>query len=125
MRAAGLALVLLLAAGCDPATPGTPVACADLEAGCAAGGIRVRTDAPPSALRPFRLTVEAPAAARVSAEFAMEGMEMGLNRYRLLPAGEGRFEARVVLPVCVSGRRDWLLWVEADGRRVGFAFQTR
>ncbi|MEO1767230.1 hypothetical protein V6E02_08405 [Thiobacter sp. AK1] len=85
----------------------------------------IRTDAAPSALSPFTLTVQAAGAREVVAEFVMVGMDMGLNRYRLQPTGAGRFSARVTLPVCVSGRRDWVLWVSVDGRRQGFAFQTR
>lgn len=123
MKRVGLAaLLFLVACGSPPAAP--PVACANLEQGCTAGAVRVRSDAPPSALRPFRLTVEAPGAREVHAEFVMPGMDMGLNRYRLQPEGEGRFAARVVLPVCVSGRREWVLWLTVDGRRLGFAFQT-
>lgn len=123
VRAAWLAFLLGLAACSEPQAPAMP--CADLQQGCTGAGVRVNTDAPPSALTPFTLTVVAPGAREVVAEFVMVGMDMGLNRYRLQSAGGGRFTARVTLPVCVSGRRDWVLWLSVDGRRVGFVFQTR
>lgn len=123
VKAAWLGCVLGLAACSQAPAPAVP--CADLQQGCRAAGVEVRTDAPPSALRPFTLTVEAPGAREVVAEFVMVGMDMGLNRYRLQPVASSRFEARVALPVCVSGRRDWVLWLSINGRRVGFAFQTR
>ncbi len=110
-------------AGCgQEAAP--PMACADLTKGCATAGIEVRADQPPSALHPFLLSVHAPGARQVSAEFVMQGMEMGLNRYRLMAQNDGVWQARVTLPVCVSGRRDWVLWLEVDGKRHGLAFQT-
>jgi len=113
---------LLLAACTQTGPPAVP--CADLVAGCRAGNVVVRTDQHPSGLVPFTLMVTAPGAKEVVAEFVMPGMEMGLNRYRLQGLGEGRFSARVILPVCVSGRRDWVLWLAVDGRPVGFAFAT-
>lgn len=115
-----LALVL---SGCErEAVP--PVVCADLTRGCTTGGIEVRADQAPSALHPFLLSVRAPGAREVSAEFVMQGMEMGLNRYRLIAEKDELWQARVTLPVCVSGRRDWVLWLEVDGERHGLAFQT-
>lgn len=125
MPARWFALLFLFFAlnGCERETT-PPVACADLTQGCAMGGIEVRTDQSPSALHPFLLSVRAPGARQVSAEFVMQGMEMGLNRYRLIAEKNGLWQARVTLPVCVSGRRDWVLWLEVDGERHGLAFQT-
>ena len=117
------ALIIFSLAGCtQEAAP--PVACADLTRGCAVHGIEVRVDQVPSALHPFLLSVRAPGARQVSAEFVMQGMEMGLNRYRLIAEKEGLWQARVTLPVCVSGRRDWVLWLEVDGERHALAFQA-
>lgn len=119
-----LFLLLLVLAACTAEEQGRVVRCADLVQGCRAEGIAVFTDVPPGGLRPFRLTVEAGEAREVRAEFVMTGMAMGINRYRLQPVGAGRFQARLVLPVCATGRRDWILWVTVDGRRVGFAFEA-
>ena len=44
----------------------------------------------------------------------MVSMDMGFNRYDLRPAGEpGEFAARITLPMCVSGRRDWMLYLDS------------
>lgn len=47
----------------------------------------------------------------VNVEFFMEEMDMGINRYRLLPDGKG-WRGEIVLPVCVVGRGDWRAVVE-------------
>lgn len=107
--------------------------CADIVKGCAGDGLAVRMDQLPQVMRPFRLTVTAPAADAVDASFRMAGMEMGFNRYQLIrqarQAGTAPvWQAKVTLPVCVRNRRDWLLLLdltEGDTRRqVAVAFQT-
>ncbi len=44
--------------------------------------------------------------------FEMAGMDMGQNRYLLkpvtLPAGMSHWQTQAMLPVCTTGRRDWL-----------------
>jgi hypothetical protein len=60
---------------------------------------------------PVRVQVHGIAAGetdRVEVEFLMPGMEMGLNRYRMEPAGSNIWRARVTLPVCTTGRTDWI-----------------
>ena len=105
------------------------VACADPLAGCAFSHrgtpASVRFSTHPAPLEAFELKVAAPGAARVSAEFQMVGMDMGFNRYDLRPAGEGTFASKVTLPVCVSGRRDWVLYLDLDGTRYAVPFSTR
>ena len=105
------------------------VACADPLAGCSFshGGatVTLRFSVRPKPLEAFDLRVSAPGAARISAEFQMNGMEMGFNRYDLRPAGNGMFASRVTLPVCVSGRRDWTLYLEIDGAHYALPFSTR
>ena len=48
----------------------------------------------------------------VYVDYTMVGMDMGLNRFSLLPVtdakGQQRYEGEGILPVCVSGRVDWL-----------------
>jgi len=49
---------------------------------------------------------------KVEVDFKMVGMDMGLNRFTLLPSvdekGNVSHEGEGILPVCVSGRVDWL-----------------
>ena len=104
-----------------------PVAsCAALTQGCALDQDKlfVKTDRAPTPLKPFVLTVLASAAQAVNVEVQMRGMEMGLNRYRLIRQANGEWRASITLPVCVTGRHDWLMLIEVDGVRRGLAFQT-
>ncbi len=75
-------------------------------------------------LQPFQVWVRAPDARKVQASFTMEGMDMGFNLYTLHADKEGVFRGRVTLPVCVSGRRDWVMTLDIDGRRVTVPFVT-
>lgn len=68
-------------------------------------------------LKPFRMQVTAKgfsntAIEAVQVEYTMVGMDMGLNRFSLMPVtddkGQQRYEGEGILPVCVSGRVDWL-----------------
>jgi hypothetical protein len=85
----------------------------------------VRFSKTPAPLEAFGLSVSAPGAARISAEFQMVGMDMGFNRYDLRPTADGAWAAKVTLPVCVSGRRDWVLYLDLDGSRYAIPFSTR
>lgn len=125
MRRVMVCVFVLAVAACSRELP-PPVACADLTQSCRldGGAIEVRADHAPSALHPFTLTVGVQGARQVHAEFVMQGMEMGLNRYRLEPTAAGVWRGRVTLPVCVSGRRDWLLILDVDGEQHALAFAT-
>jgi hypothetical protein len=48
----------------------------------------------------------------------MKDMDMGINRFKLNPVEGGSWEADVMIPVCSTGRRDWLvsLVVQEKGR---------
>lgn len=114
-----LPVLLLLALwhwGSAPQTqPQTqPMRCSTQAEACvlSVDGIRVNLTPQPKVLKPFQLTVEAPEAQAVYASFAMPGMEMGLNRYRLLKQADGIWKAEVTLPVCVQGRSDWHMLLE-------------
>lgn len=63
------------------------------------------------------------AAQSVVADFQMQGMDMGSNRYRLQPQ-EGGWIATVTLPVCTASRMDWHAIVEftLDGEPVQAVF---
>jgi len=105
------------------------VACADPVAGCRFshdGALaELRFSAVPVPLEPFVLSVAAPGSERVSVEFQMVGMDMGFNRYDLRRQGPGAFSSRITLPVCVSGRRDWLLYIQIDEVRYVVRFSSR
>jgi len=102
------------------------VACPDIVAGCRLpqAGLTVQFDRHPRPMQEFHVRVELPGTREVHASFSMRDMEMGLNRYRLLPDGQGSWHAAVILPACVQGRQDWLLVLEADGRRYELPFTS-
>lgn len=86
--------------------------------------VELRFSAPPSGLHPFTIRLLAPAARIVYASFTMRGMDMGFNRYRLLSDGAGTWHAPVLLPACVTGRRDWLLTLTIDDLHVQIPFNA-
>lgn len=126
------ALLAVAVAGYWLKRPAEAVAvdCADPVSGCTFAHrgqtARLRFSARPVPLQAFELRLEAPGAARAraSAEFQMAGMDMGFNRYDLRPAGDA-LAARVTLPVCVSGSRDWTLYLALDGERYAIPFSTQ
>jgi hypothetical protein len=119
-----IALFSLLAA-CAP-TGSPPAPCADPTAGCAitlAGqSYPVFFTERPGVLRPFTVQVTAPQAKRVAVKLSMQGMDMGENRTALEPTLAGHWLGQVTLPVCVSGRSDWVLRLEVDGREGAMGF---
>jgi hypothetical protein len=129
---AGL-LVLILGARVWPLltgrgpTPASAVDCDSLTAGCSfhldGGEVFVKSMEPPSALQPFELRVRAPWARDAQARFRMHGMDMGPNHYRLIKESDV-WKARVVLPICVSGRRDWVLSLNLNGNTADIEFSA-
>jgi hypothetical protein len=125
------ALIAIAVAGYWLKRPGEAVAidCADPLAGCAfihrGASASVRFSSPPAPLEAFGLRVTAPGARKISAEFQMLGMDMGFNRYDLRPAADGAWVSKVTLPVCISGQRDWVLYLDVDGTRYALPFSTR
>lgn len=105
------------------------IACSDPVAGCdfrhRGAAARVHFSELPVPLEPFTLSVTAPGSARVSVEFQMVGMDMGFNRYDLRSLPDGTFSSRITLPVCVSGRQDWLLYLQIDGKDYVLPFSSR
>ncbi len=102
--------------------------CTDLLQGCKimlnGQAVAVQFSKSPGALKPFLITITAPGMQSVYADFKMDGMEMGPTRYQLTQAQESVWEAKVMLPVCVAGRRDWMLILEIDQRMVFIPFAT-
>lgn len=94
---------------------------ADCEAtgGCVAQGQGLAVELSlPDAVRPLepfpvRLRMrglDPESVAWVRVDFEMTGMDMGVNRVALTPGpeGVGEWGGRATLPVCVTGRSDWL-----------------
>ena len=113
------------------APPGTEISvakCADLNHGCrivlSKKSVDVKFSALPSALKSFDLTVQADGVKQLYASFVMVGMEMGVNRYRLINSGNNSWHAKVILPVCVAGRRDWVLTLALDNNAVQIPFSA-
>lgn len=108
--------------------PAVVVKCPDLRAGCRAmlgdREVAVGIEGELRLLAPFEVWVRAVGFDKLQASFAMEGMDMGFNLYTLRPDGKGAYRVRVTLPMCVTGRRDWLLHVDLDGQRVTVPFVT-
>lgn len=115
-----IALVAIVYAYSTKQAPRQPIDC-DLAAGCSfelrGGRVAVKTDAVPAAARPFRLEVVAPQANSVKAQFEMSGMSMATPVYALVRVANG-WRSEVVLPLCVSGRSDWMLRLEIDQETV-------
>lgn len=114
-----LALGLPRFIGGDVGGPILMAHCPDLVQGCqvAFGGrrVEVRFLSAPTALKRFDLVVKAPDAGQVAADFAMQGMDMGPNRYVLQRTADGVWQGKIILPVCVSGTSNWTMTLEMDG----------
>lgn len=86
---------------------------------CAMHGYRLDFDRPVTPLSLFkaRMNSEHPVDSAVL-YLEMKDMDMGINRFKFLPGQEGAWETDVMIPVCSTGRRDWLvtLLVQRDGR---------
>ena len=118
-------LVLLSLAACGR-NDVQPQAC-PLEQGCRVvvgdESVTVRSDRAPTPARPFMLQVEATGAKEVRAQFEMRGMSMTTPSYRLQRLGT-HFNANVILPVCVSGRSDWILKLNVDDKLIELGFSA-
>lgn len=115
-----IALAAMVYAYSAKQAPRQPIDC-DLAAGCSfqtgGGRVTVKTNAVPVAARPFQLEVVAPQANSVKAQFDMSGMNMTTPVYALA-RDANRWRSEVVLPLCVSGRSDWMLRLEIDQETV-------
>ena len=98
----------------------------DVKTGCAAAAddLALQFSMGPDmrVLAPFPVRVEVQSdhtVDSVTVTFAMQGMDMGMNRYQLISDGADRWLGNVTLPVCSSGRTDWIagLEVTTKGRR--------
>lgn len=96
--------------------------------GCGDQNLHVVLASQPAVLKPFGVDVAMAGAHAINVSFAMDGMEMGLNRYRLLQKPDGRWHGDITLPVCAQGRSDWVARVDVDTaaglQRYQFTFQA-
>ena len=101
-----LAVILELHLPCNIATDG-----------CTAGNdnvqLSVKFDQDFGALKPFTLQLQLDQNTPVKVDeinliFSMNGMNMGLNKYRLIQKNDALWVATVTLPICTSGRSDWI-----------------
>ena len=108
--------------------PAQMLACPDLQAGCSTllddAQVTLGIDGALKVLQPFTVWLKTADADKVQASFTMEGMDMGFNLYTLKRDPDGAFRARITLPVCVSGRRNWVMTLEIDGERLAVPFVT-
>ena len=106
------------------------ISCPDLSKGCSLDvGLSISTDHPPQIMLPFKLLINASEMTPAAASFSMQGMDMGLNRYRLIKQENDSWTADVTLPVCIQGRSFWLLELEVEmhskQQRYYVAFNSR
>lgn len=124
---AGLKVVLIryyLERRGEPANP-TPLACRVDEACALPQGGRLSFVTPPRHGQPFLMRLDGVAGVKApTVEFSMEGMDMGFNRYVFVREGDA-WTARVTLPLCVSGSRNWIATLESGGARYRLPFSVR
>lgn len=143
ISAAGIArllCVLLLLTACDKASePDIPAAVShlsiapgcDLQQGCRAANERLAVTltfgTAPRALQPFPLSLrvdDGQSLDSVTVQFAMQGMDMGPNRYRLSGDSMSSWNASITLPICTSGRSDWVADFELTAGAERFRLQV-
>jgi len=92
--------------------------CADINQSCGNEIFTVQLAEAPQVMKPLHLNLHmnrAEAVQSVHVDFAMQRMDMGLNRYRLIQSNQtSDWRAEVTLPICVQGRSDWNLLVEIE-----------
>ncbi|HSH72042.1 MAG TPA: hypothetical protein VK974_03195 [Methylophilaceae bacterium] len=97
----------------EPSTiPVEFIQCSNIVEGCGQQSFNIRFDQVPQVMKPFKVSIEASGAEQAHVSFAMQGMEMGLNRYRLIKQADSTWQAEVTLPVCVQGRSYWAALIE-------------
>lgn len=101
------------------------VACADIRRGCALpDGSEISFGGTVGLKTPFDIELKHSAAEKVSLSFSMKDMDMGFNRYDLQRQNGVWKAEQVRLPVCVTGRHDFLVDVNADGKVYRLPFRA-
>lgn len=92
---------------------------------CSWQAYRLDMDRPVRPLTPLkaRLASELPLGSAVL-YLEMRDMDMGVNRFVFSLREEGRWVADIMIPICVTGRRDWeaTLVLTYDGRKEKLIF---
>lgn len=105
-----------------------PAAVCDIRTACPlAGGARIRFGPQTRVHDPFDIRIDGlPEQTRsVHVQFAMNGMDMGFNRFDLQRAGDGSWQARHIrLPLCLESRHDYLADIHIDGRTERIPFSA-
>jgi hypothetical protein len=108
--------------------PTVTMQCADLRAGCRTllgdRQVSVGIVGELKLLKAFEVWVRVEGVEKIQASFTMTGMDMGFNLYTLRPDGQGAYRAKITLPMCISGRHDWLLHIDLDRQRLTVPFVT-
>lgn len=99
-------------------SPITDLPCANIMQGCGNNLFVARFAESPQVMKPLHLNVHLnyPETIRkVHVDFAMQHMEMGLNRYRLTQSKQASdWQAEITLPICIQGRSDWNMLIEFE-----------
>ena len=133
LRRVMVLLMLALLTACEPSLKTVEKTVVELGSadGCDATGqpctvsrdgieLRLELEKDLRPLQPFQLQLHiaglpAQEIHEVVVDFFMDGMDMGINHYRLLPGTDG-WQGVITLPICVPGRREWRAEVEVrDG----------
>ncbi|BEV73498.1 hypothetical protein THUN1379_29800 [Paludibacterium sp. THUN1379] len=88
------------------------------------GGGTLRFFGPIVVGQPFVIELTGVGGEEPAAEFSMQSMDMGFNRYRFVRSATG-WRARATLPVCVTGRRDWQMVLLLNGQRYRLPLQVK
>ena len=99
-------------------TKPTAIVCPDIVQSCGNAQFSVRFKESPQVMKPLHLELlflDGQTIQNIHAGFAMQGMEMGFNRYQLIKTAENKWVAEVTLPVCVQGRSDWEMTLMVEG----------
>lgn len=95
------------------------IECPELKKGCSVHikgkPYSIKSDIPLEAGKPFLLDVVGEAVS-VKAFWRMTNMDMGPNNYKLEPAGNHHWQAKVTLPPCPHGGTKWQLHLEVNAR---------
>lgn len=120
-----LILLLALAFGAKVYRDKTNVApisvlpCVEITQGCGNDMFKIQFVEAPQVMKPLHLNLHFnrdESAQNIHVDFAMQNMEMGLNRYRLVQTKQsGDWQAEVTLPVCAQRRSDWNMLIEIEG----------
>ena len=103
----------------------TAVSCPNLQQGCQLpDGSTLRFATPAKQQTPFLITLSNHQGKAPSAEFSMENMDMGFNRYRFV-SQNGQHQANITLPFCITGSHDWLLDLHTDKQVYRVAFKAQ